>query len=68
MSEKDVLTVKEFRKYLDDMESKWTEEDIEYLGEFDLTPIRVDNSRGICNAEITYDITGLGIILFPKEA
>lgn len=44
------LTVQSLRKYLDELETDWTEEDSKYLGDFEAQPIKTEifeeNGRG----------------------
>lgn len=61
----DISTVKKLREYLDDLESKWSEEDQEYLGNFEDTPIMAwPNSGGYGPARITSDVDGTLVVYF----
>jgi len=63
------LTVETLRKWFDDYEATWTEQDIKYMGEFKYTPIRAivdkEDGGGIANGKI-YEHPGLGFVIIPK--
>ncbi len=61
-------TVGELRKFLDELEVNWTQEDAQYLGKLEDQPVLVPyfedgKCRGYGPATIAYDPTGLGILI-----
>lgn len=64
------LNVETLRKWLDDYEATWTEQDKEYMGEFKHTPIRalvdIKDGGGIADGAI-YEHAGLGFVIVPKD-
>ena len=40
-----IETIKDLREYLDEVESRWTDLDREYLGEFEDQPVKVPTFR-----------------------
>ena len=67
MSEQRVRNVRELREYLNALEAKWTDQDREVLGEFDLMAVLVpygslDVPNGVGDAYATCDVS-LGIVI-----
>ena len=58
-------TIGELKKYIADMEAAWTQEDTQYLGEFDNQGLYIDTKKGIDRAYIGY-VGEFGFIAFQK--
>lgn len=64
-----IKTIGELRALLDDLESKWTKEDVKYLGELEHQEVRVPyfslggepQFQGYGSSDVFYD-AGLGLI------
>ena len=60
------LTIGKIRKYLNDMEALWSEEDNKYIGDFENQAIQTlgHSGQGIARAKIIYE-GGLDFIIHP---
>lgn len=70
------MTIEELRAFLDKEEEKWTDQDIEYMGEFKHQHILLPHfTRGTPTEfkgwdheiQIWYDITGMGYLMDVKH-
>jgi len=70
------MNIGELRKQLDDWESKWTKEDVKYLGEFESQAVLTDHYSGPPRECKTYQGIGpaklypyweLGLCIVPDE-
>ena len=59
-------TIGELKKYLADLEASWTDEDKQYLGEFDDQYLYIDTPQGVAYAYFQYH-GEFGLIAFLNQ-